>query len=595
MNPYLNLKSYTEANSKYFKGRDNEIRDILDILKRSDVIVLYSESAEGKSSLLGAGLTPRLRQMGYIPVNIVFTDEEFRNPNPDFDRIIIGRIEDMLMRLNEQTDEQLNRSENSGSSISNKLTPPSYSRHINESEFYEWISTAEIDVSDDNDEARQLTRNAWWLLRNFAVERFAARFQFVLVFDQFEEVFSQPDLEWTDQFFEWLEKLYSDKCPEPVADRLLKIEAENDAFLKFNTRRSFKEIISMRNEYIGDLDYWGIQKHFMPELKSSRYCLKPLTLNETSEVVNLGFKDNPEVKDQILSAVTGISIDALPQADANIPRVQAMLLSIICSALSQSEVDNDLLKALKVGDRDVLQRIVYDVYRSQMRECHVSGTDRKNIEQALIDSNGKRVRIKTSTPSLKDINFDSKYKNPLKRQGIIRSSKINGEEYVEFVHDQLANAIFRQETKSKKTRRAVASVLFVMLACIIVFALWIRSVMTFDSATIPSNRLDKYSLTLVDESIKDVLILTGNGSLENNSVVESYILKDYEKSNIYIQHNKSLNSLTIMPHSKNDDITIDINDDLLLKNIIIADSVKDLIINIDNNIGFCQIEIGKGT
>ena len=107
MNPYINLRSYTEANSKYFKGRDNEIEDILTILKQSDVIVLYSESAEGKSSLLGAGLTPRLRQIGYIPVNIVFTDEEFRNPNPDFDRIIIGRIEDMLNHLNEQTDQQL--------------------------------------------------------------------------------------------------------------------------------------------------------------------------------------------------------------------------------------------------------------------------------------------------------------------------------------------------------------------------------------------------------------------------------------------------------------------------------------------------------
>lgn len=40
MNPYINLRSYTEANSKYFKGRDNEIEDILTILKQSDVIVL---------------------------------------------------------------------------------------------------------------------------------------------------------------------------------------------------------------------------------------------------------------------------------------------------------------------------------------------------------------------------------------------------------------------------------------------------------------------------------------------------------------------------------------------------------------------------
>ncbi len=594
MNPYINLKSYTEANSKFFKGRDNEIDDVLSILKRSDVIVLYSESAEGKSSLLGAGLSPRFRQMGYIPVTIVFTDDEFRNPNPDFDKIVIDRIEDVLKHSNDEILSQ--GAENSGLTLCHAaytLAPPSFSKKYNESEFYEWVSTTDIDIPDDNTSAKKLSDNAWWLLRNFAVERYAAKFHFVLIFDQFEEVFSQPNLEWTNSLFEWLENLYSDKCPSIVSKCLSKLYKDEESEPKFNMNRSFKEIFSMRNEYIGDLDYWGVQKHFMPELKNSRYCLKPLTISEATDVINLGFKDREDIRNQILSAATGINIDQISSADANIARVQPMLLSVICSALSHSGNEHNYLAALKAGDKDTLQRIIYDVYRTQMNENKIPGTHRKKIEQALIDSNGKRVRIKTSTPPLNDICFDSRYKNALKRAGITRSSKINGEEYVELVHDQLANAIYHHEVKSKNLRKSIASVFMVVLACLLIFGLWVSSSMTVDTPNIKIDELNKYSLALLDEKIRDVSRLSGK-ELQNNSITEHFTLENYD-SRVDIGNNSKLRTLIITPPNDSNEVTINIYNNVLLKKVIIGDSVSNLKVDIDDNIGFCQIELGKNT
>ncbi len=590
-NPYINLKSYTESNAHNFKGRDNEIEDILAILKRSDIVILYSESAEGKSSLLGAGLSPRFRQMGYIPINIVFTDEEFKNLNPDFDKIVISRIHDVFKSANERICKDIPEND-----LVKTLSEPNFYTHSNESELYQWVSTSDVDIPSDNIAANKLTSNVWWLLRNFAVERYAAQFHFVLIFDQFEEVFSHPNLDWIDSLFKWLENLYSDKCPESVSEALLEIYHEEELVPSFNLNRSFKEIFSMRNEYIGDLDYWGVQRHFMPELKNYRYCLKPLTLKEASEVVDLGFKNDPEIKTQILAAVSGVSMESINSLNTDLPRVQAMLLSVVCSALceSESEKQNDNIKALKIGNSEAIQKIVYDVYRQQLDEIKISNSDRIKIEEALIDNNGKRVRIKTSTPVLKGINFDTKYKNSLKRHGIIKSSKINGEDYVELVHDQLALAINRHDQQRTQSKRAILSLLSVALVCIIVFAMWINSGMHVNSSQIETTKhIDKYSLAVLDDNEPYKYSISG-GSLENNPIVQTYTI-DTIRYYTTIKNNENLKTLLIKPHSSDDISIIEIDGNINLKKIVVLDSVRNLVLNINDNNGFCQVDLGKDT
>jgi hypothetical protein len=69
-NPWPGLVAFTEELQAYFYGRDEEADELLRRVERRDLTVLFGQSGLGKSSLLHAGLFPRLRANGYLPVAI---------------------------------------------------------------------------------------------------------------------------------------------------------------------------------------------------------------------------------------------------------------------------------------------------------------------------------------------------------------------------------------------------------------------------------------------------------------------------------------------------------------------------------------------
>ncbi len=590
MNKYIGLQSYTESDAERFKGRESEIADLLNLVRHSDIVVLYSESAEGKSSLLNAGLFPRFRQMAYLPVNIVFTDTDFSNPAPDFDRIVIDRITDAIKNADYLS-----------TGVHSDINAPSFSVKTNESEHFQWVSTSDVEAGDNTPTAKSLTGSVWWLLRNFALERFAARYGFVLVFDQFEEVFTQPTQEWTDSFFKWLEEINSNNCPESICAVLERLSESDDGILPdYNSHRSFKEIISMRNEYMGDLDYWGVQRHFMPELKNSRYCLKPLTIDEANRVLDLGFNDDADLKRQIIAAVSGIETDRLPETDHSLPKVQAMLLSVVCSALSENDHNRMYLQALEKGDSGVISAIIYDVYRSIGKKCGVSDSSLKKIETMLIDESGKRVRTKLSGIVAQDRKSGEKVYR-LKRNGIIKSSRINGDEYVELVHDQLAKSIFNRREKNKKNHRRAISFISVVTVCVLVLFAWLSSVMTFDpDKSYPAKVVNIHALAepVENDVIETVMIestnVRGNHNVEilklKNMIYDVIVDNCVMLDSVYILRN---DSSVVNPY--NHEPTIRFGPLPSLRKIIVADSVKGLTLDIYDNVGFCAVELGKGS
>ena len=61
--PYVGLRDYTEADAELFFGRDAERKRIIGNLRAARLTLLYAESGVGKSSLLRAGVVPRLRHL----------------------------------------------------------------------------------------------------------------------------------------------------------------------------------------------------------------------------------------------------------------------------------------------------------------------------------------------------------------------------------------------------------------------------------------------------------------------------------------------------------------------------------------------------
>ena len=62
--PYVGLDYFLEEDAELFFGRDGERKRIIGNLRASRLTLLYAESGVGKSSLLRAGVSARLHELG---------------------------------------------------------------------------------------------------------------------------------------------------------------------------------------------------------------------------------------------------------------------------------------------------------------------------------------------------------------------------------------------------------------------------------------------------------------------------------------------------------------------------------------------------
>jgi hypothetical protein len=70
-NPYVGIDSFTEKDSDYFFGRDEESRQLTSLLIAHQIVLFYAQSGAGKTSLLQAQVIPNLRRqedMEVLPI-----------------------------------------------------------------------------------------------------------------------------------------------------------------------------------------------------------------------------------------------------------------------------------------------------------------------------------------------------------------------------------------------------------------------------------------------------------------------------------------------------------------------------------------------
>ena len=432
---FLGFNAYTESDADIFKGRDADIEHLYDLVSNKDYVLCYAESGEGKSSLLDAGLTPRLRTNRYFPVKIAFTDEEYNNNNIVFDEVIKSRIM-------ETVSEQQNLS----------FVPKS------DSIFNEKYSN-----------------DLWWFLRNNTLSLYGISFTIVLIFDQFEEVINYPKSDaWTSRFFAFLEKISSDDCPQYILDDINAIVDSHDDldFPNIPLKKNFKAIFSIRTEYIGELDYWCMQRYFIPDLKHNRFCLKPLTLQGADEVMRQYEGFDAELRDSIKDVLLRLKNKDNRTADDNNVYEQyipALILSIVCTSLYQNS--NKVLTDSLIADS------IENFYNDKIKECNISLEERNTIASVLVDKD-KRVRVASDCSALEKIKFNKKYKDALLRNRLIKKSNVNGVEYIELVHDSLIDVVKKHKEEAiqkelRKKRRRNVSIFSVMLSIILLFIILI--------------------------------------------------------------------------------------------------------------------------
>lgn len=449
-NIFLGLQPYTEGDAHRFKGRAVETNELFRQVVRNNYTVCYAESGEGKTSLINAGLFPLLRENMYFPIAITFTSDDFEITPNSFDSIINRCIKDSVDKYNKK---------NKGLNVEYKLCTNEFAGMDCQKRL--WI---------------ELSKHSWWKLRNHKPQAMGLTFAPVFIFDQFEEVFSKPSsIVWTKAFFDWLERVSSDSCPNEIAEKVRTIIGQDAAFPIIKEEKDFKIIFSLRKEYIGELDYWGMQKCFIPELKDNRYCLKALTYEGAKEVVTQQKCFKEKKIEQILNyLVKKDSKEPEKTIAENLPIISALELSIVCdsleknigyfSALDVNQVANALSIFVEKFYDDTIEQIIHYLKKTATDKSSpfygLRGLNddsyRKEIEDILfklIDINDKRQRTKITSIDLSQTHIYT-YKKILCDYRIIKVTKIEGEEYIELVHDILCRVI-RKKIDTKKRQKQI--------------------------------------------------------------------------------------------------------------------------------------------
>jgi energy-coupling factor transporter ATP-binding protein EcfA2 len=236
--PYTGLRSFTEEESLYFKGREEDIDAATAQLQRNKFLMLTGASGDGKSSLVYAGIIPNARA-GFLKAKYTqWSLADFRPERTPF--------KNLCRSLAHQLD------------IANEVTVESELRHgfsalvdlyKNSSKYLdqdsmEWIS------SDDKGKA--------------SMKRKAANL--IILVDQFEEFFTNPEN-------------YTKGVPSKEANLVLNLLLETSR-IALEEGLPIYIIFTMRSDYIGQCaafrglpEYIGFSQFFVPRLNRAQLQL----------------------------------------------------------------------------------------------------------------------------------------------------------------------------------------------------------------------------------------------------------------------------------------------------------------------------------
>ena len=405
---------YSEEEHSIFKGRERETNDLLYLVEHSDFCVCYAVSGEGKSSLINAGLCPKLREDSFLPIHIKnITEAEVGH----FDEFVWNKVKDTINSERKK-------------------------------ERYSELSMLKMEPKPEN---KALYNSIWWKLRTreFRINSYETVTP-VLIFDQFEEVFSSAkDLSWTDALFSWLESLYQDEKP---------LSNEYNGRLQ----KKFKALFSLRSEYVCELDYWSMNKYFIPSLKNNRFYLKPMTKGSALEVASQldRLPDTLKTDDVIKYAKTE-RIGEWENVKEELPCVSALILSLILTGLSENNADvESKIKHINESydvdkGKELFDFLLDNVYKKALQECNATNKDViknyiETLEDTLIDIHGRRRHVseRELPPITNDVIREALA--TLEKERIINVI----DHHYEISHDSLCRIILKRKEERQKIKES---------------------------------------------------------------------------------------------------------------------------------------------
>ena len=401
--PWLGLESYSERHAALFFGREREIEEMLRLLGRRVLAVLFGPSGIGKSSLLQAGLFPRLAAEGYLPVYVRL---DYAQAAPPFRQQVVAHIRTALAAKN----------------ISEEETGA-----VEDATVWEYLYAAEF-----------------YNKRKLPVTP-------VLCFDQFEEVFTIGQrTRISAEFLRELTDLVENYVPDALRTRIEDGKAQLPA--RYGNQ-PYRIVLALREDFVHRLDRL---RREIPSVMLNRYPLLQMNGDQALEAV---LKPGAQIvtEDVARSIVRFVAGANLRDEKGEQParqdggfgdlQVEPALLSVVCSELNS--------RCIRAGEAQITHAQLTTGQNNILDDFYTRSFDglppraRVFVEEELIDASG--FRIATPVEGAGEKGLDEWSLQRLVARRLIRIEQRLDRPHVELTHDLLTRVV--QASRDARTAR----------------------------------------------------------------------------------------------------------------------------------------------
>ena len=408
--PWPGLVAFTEPFREFFYGRDEEANELFRCIRRETATLLFGRSGLGKSSLLQAGLFPRLRDSAFVPV-LVRLDHDQDAP-AFFDQI---------------------------------------KAHLRQS--FQAAQLISLVISENESLWEYFHRLDFSL-----IDRLGRPVTPVIVIDQFEEIFSLGlgsgrGREASQAFLIELADLVENR-PSAALDQRLEQEPELAEKFVFD-RVNYRIALSLREDYLPALE--SLRRR-APLLNRSRYRLLRMSGQQALDAIIKpgGHLVGDEVAPEIVRFIGrariddpfGLGVSASGNA-LDLLEVEPSLLSLICRELNERRIETggpQISAGLLEGTR-------YDILHAFYERSFYGLPEglRAFVEDELLTESGVRetMALERAKDMLKARNIAPDCLKQLVDRRLLRIEERLEVPRIEIIHDCLADVIM----KSRAVRR----------------------------------------------------------------------------------------------------------------------------------------------
>jgi hypothetical protein len=353
---YPGASPFNSSQEKIFFGRDKDIGRLLTMIQVERKVLLYSRSGLGKTSLLEAGVLPKLPEnYQAVSIRLYAWQEGAESPVQRVIKALISAIPEL-----ETTDD----------TIIDKIAANSREHKT----LWYYLKKAQLLAARDAETEQPKT--------------------FLLFFDQFEELFSFPEKEieeFKDQIFELSSHGIPNRFALLVSRSRDSLAREELALMRIKPEK--KLVFAIRSDRLSLLNRLSDK---IPDIQTVFYELLPLTVSQARDaIVKPAADTSPEFETPAFSYEEDAVSKILHElSDGGNNHVETTQLQIVCHRIEEIAEAKPQPVAIGLNDLPEFKNIFLNFYNGSVSRLTPDKHDnaRRLIEDQLI-RNGQRISL----------------------------------------------------------------------------------------------------------------------------------------------------------------------------------------------------------